>query len=90
MRYMFVLLVAGCATQSSGVARWSTDGVMSISGKNMGIGATASDVMADLHKRATAHCARARREVEVLRAESHGPGLARFPEGRLEFRCVER
>lgn len=88
MRYLIVLLLAGCATQSSGVISMSDR--MVIRGKNTTIGATSGDVMADLYKQANAHCAKQGQAVQEIRVTERGAGLAQFPEGSMEFRCVPR
>lgn len=90
MRYLVVLLLlAGCSTQASAPIRMGKD-VHMITGRNTAIGASSSDVVADLHRRAWQFCERSRQDMEVVSIDTHGPGLARFPEGRIQFRCVAR
>jgi hypothetical protein len=82
-----LLLLAGCATTVRPVMT-SSAGTHTLTGKNTGIGATGDDVLAELHKKAAAYCGQQR--VEVARSDTVSAGLARFPEARLEFRCVPK
>lgn len=84
-----LLLLAGCATSTSGVMN-TAPGTYAISGKNTGVGATSDDVMAALYKQANQHCGAKGLAMQEVRSTARGAGLAQFPHGNLEFRCVPK
>lgn len=87
MRYLSVLLLAGCA--STGVVSTGTDTYM-IGGKAKGLGASGHDASADLYREANAYCGKQGRKFEQISVQSRDGGFARFPNAKLEFRCVPK
>lgn len=90
MRYLVVLLLAGCASASGSGPFDVGQGAHMITGQNRALGATSNNVVRELHHRATAFCAGRDQAMEVVSIDTHGAGLGRFPEGRMQFRCVAK
>ena len=86
--YALLLLLAGCATRvSEPVSMGQGDYVMV--GSTWGVTTTSSDVVSDVERRASGFCASSGgRALKVVRVDTTAPELVRFPEGRLQFRCV--
>lgn len=88
MRYLFVLLLAGCAS-STGVVPIGQDTYM-VGGKAKGLGASGYDASADLYREANTYCGQMGKRFEQVNVQSRDGGFARFPNAKLEFRCVAK
>lgn len=85
-----LLLLAGCATRVNGPQDVSP-GIYMMSGTSLSLMASTNDVVTDIQRHASSFCASSGdRAVEVVRVDTVAPELVRFPEGRLQFRCVVR
>jgi hypothetical protein len=85
-----LLLLAGCATRISEPVSMG-QGVYMMVGSTWGITTTRSEVVSDVERRASDFCASSGgRALEVVRVDTIADELVRFPEGRLQFRCVTR
>ena len=86
--YALLLLLAGCATRISepvSVGR----GVYTMAGAAFGLTTTSSDVVSDVERRASGFCASSGGStLEVVKVDITPAERVRFPEGRLQFRCV--
>jgi hypothetical protein len=88
--YALLLLLAGCATRISEPVSMG-QGVYMMVGSTLGLMTSTSDVMSDVERRASGFCASSSgRALEVVRVDTTAPELVRFPEGRLQFRCVKQ
>jgi hypothetical protein len=86
--YALLLLLAGCATRISEPVS-AGQGVYTMVGSTWGLTTTTHDVVSDVERRASDFCAGSGdRALEVVRVDTTAPELVRFPEGRLQFRCV--
>lgn len=89
MRYLIALLLAACSS-SSGVVRTGEDSYM-IAGKNTAIGASGHETAAEVYREAAAFCeSQGGKVMKEIKSETRGPGFARFPSARVDFRCVSR
>ena len=86
--YALLLLLAGCATRISEPVSMG-QGVYMMHGTTLGLTTSTSDVVGDVERRASDFCAGSGdRALEVVRVDTIAPELVRFPEGKLQFRCV--
>ena len=86
--YALLLLLAGCATRISEPVSVGP-GVYMMLGSAFGLTTTRSDVVSDVERRASDFCASSGdRALEVVGVDAPATDLVRFPEGRLQFRCV--
>jgi hypothetical protein len=86
--YALLLLLAGCATRISDPVSMG-QGVYMMAGSAFGLTTTSSDVVSDVERRASGFCASSGgRALQVVRVDTTAHELVRFPEGRLQFRCV--
>jgi hypothetical protein len=86
--YALLLLLAGCATRISEPVSVG-QGVYMMVGSAFGITTTRSDVVSDVERRASGFCASSGgRALEVVTVDNIAPEGVRFPEGRVQFRCV--
>lgn len=83
------LLLAGCATRISEPTSIG-QGAYVMLGSAFGLMTSTNEVVTDVRRRATDFCASSGgRALEVVRVDTTAPEVVRFPEGRLEFRCVK-
>ena len=88
--YALLLLVAGCATRV-GEPMNIGQGVYMVSGSTLSVTASTHDVVTDIERHASSFCASSGGKVlEVVRVDTPSADLVRFPEGRLQFRCVKQ
>src|ERR1043165_6732000 len=88
--YALLLLLAGCATRISEPVNMG-QGVYMMHGSTSGWMTSTSDVMTDVERRASSFCANSDgKALQVVRVDTPAPELVRFPEGRLQFRCVKK
>ena len=86
--YALLLLLAGCSTRI-GEPVSIGQGVYTMHGSTLGLLTSTSDVMSDVERRASGFCASSGdRALEVVKVDTTAPEAVRFPEGRLQFRCV--
>jgi hypothetical protein len=86
--YALLLLLAGCATRISEPVSMGR-GVYTMAGAAFGLTTTSSDVVSDVERRASGFCASSGGSaMEVVKVDITAHELVRFPEGRLQFRCV--
>jgi hypothetical protein len=65
-------------------------GVYMMLGSTLSFLASSFDVLTDVERRASSFCASSGGKAEVVRADTTTePEALSFPEGRLQFRCVE-
>lgn len=86
MRYLPVLLLAACAS-STGVVATGGDTYM-VGTKATAVGASSHDATAQALREANEFCARRGEKVDRINVESLERGFARFPNAKIEFRCV--
>lgn len=85
--YALLLVLAGCATRISAPMNIG-EGVYMVSG-SAGIAANTHDVLTDIQRQASDFCAsNGSKALEVVKVDTGSPEVLRFPEGRLQFRCV--
>lgn len=88
--YVLLLLLAGCATRIGGPTSMG-QGVYMVSGAAGSITATTHDVVTDIERQASSFCeSSGSKALEVVRVDTAAPEAWRFPEGKLQFRCVSR
>ena len=88
--YALLLLLAGCATRI-GEPMNIGQGVYMMLGTTLSFTTSTSEVVSDVERRASSFCANGGgRALEVVRVDTTAPELVRFPEGRLQFRCVKQ
>ena len=88
--YALLLLLAGCATRMSEPLNMG-QGVYMLRGSNLGFLTSTSDVVSDIQSHASGFCASSGgRALQVVSVDTTAPADMSFPEGRLQFRCVER
>jgi len=86
--YALLLLLAGCATRISEPVSMG-QGVYMMVGSTFGLTTSSGEIMDDVERRASGFCASSGdRALQVVRFDTIAPELVRFPEGRLQFRCV--
>ena len=85
-----LLLLAGCATRISEPMNMG-QGVYMMAGSAFGFMTSTNEVVTDVQRSASSFCASSGgKALEVVRLDTTPPELVRFPEGRLEFRCVKQ
>jgi hypothetical protein len=83
-----LLLLAGCVTRISEPTDMG-QGVYMMLGSTLGPMTSTSEVVLDVQRRASSFCANSGgKALEVVRVDTIAPALVRFPEGRVQFRCV--
>ena len=88
--YALLLLLAGCATRISEPMNMG-QGVYMVSGSTLSVTANTHDVVTEIERHASSFCAGSDGKVlEVVRVDTPTEKLVRFPEGKLEFRCVKQ
>jgi len=88
--YALLLLLAGCATRI-GEPMNLGQGVYMVSGSTLSVMASTHDVVADIQRHASSFCASSGgKALEVVTVDTPSADLVRFPEGRLQFRCVKQ
>ena len=88
--YALLLLLAGCATRT-GEPMNMGQGVYMMSGSTLSLTANTHDVVTDIQRHASSFCASSGgRTLEVVRVDTPSEKPIGFPEGRLQFRCVEQ
>ncbi|OAI51430.1 hypothetical protein AYO46_08035 [Betaproteobacteria bacterium SCGC AG-212-J23] len=88
--YALLLLLAGCATRISEPMNMG-QGVYVMLGSTLGVMTSTHQVVSDVERRASGFCASSGgKALEVVRVDTTAPELWRFPEGRLQFRCVKQ
>ena len=86
--YALLLLLAGCATRISEPVSMG-QGVYMMVGSAFHLTTNSGEIMGDVERRASGFCASSGdRALKVVRVDTTAPELVRFPEGRLQFRCV--
>ena len=86
--YALLLLLAGCATRISEPVNMG-QGVYMMLGSTFGVMTNTHEVLSDVERRASSFCASSGgKALEVVRLDTAAPELVRFPEGKLQFRCV--
>lgn len=90
MRYIAVavLALAGCATDT-GIIQTGPDTYM-VGGKAIAVGGSGHDAAAEAYKQAQAFCAEQKKTLETVSVVSRDGGFARFPNAKVEFRCVAK
>lgn len=85
-----LLLLAGCATRISEPVNMGK-GVYMMHGSTSGLMTSTDEVVSEVSRRASSFCASSGgKELEVVSVDTIAPELVRFPEGRLQFRCVQQ
>ena len=85
-----LLLLAGCATRISEPTSMG-QGVYMMLGSTTSFMTSTSDILSDVERQASSFCASSGgRALDVVRVDTIAPALVRFPEGRLQFRCVKQ
>jgi hypothetical protein len=88
--YALLLLLAGCATRI-GEPMNVGQGVYTVSGSTLSVTASTHDVVTEIQRHASSFCASSGgKALEVVRVDTPTEKLVRFPEGRLQFRCVKQ
>lgn len=86
--YALWLLLAGCATRISEPVNIG-QGVYMMAGSTSSFVTSTSDVVSDLESRASTFCASSGgKALAVVRFDTTAPELVRFPEGKMQFRCL--
>jgi hypothetical protein len=85
MRYLFVLLLAGCS--SSGVVPTGQDTYM-VSRRSTA--SSGGEITVKLFREANAFCEKDGKEVFEIGSRSRDAGFARTGNAELRFRCVEK
>lgn len=85
MRYLIVLLLAGCA--STGVVQTGDDTYMLAKRSSTDSG---GEIMADLYREASAHCGKDGKKVLQTSSKSRDTVPFRPGNAELHFRCVEK
>ena len=87
-RYALLLLLAGCATRVSEPVNMG-QGVYMMLGSTLGFMTSTNEVVSEVERRASSFCASSGgKTLEVVSVDTIAPEEMRFPEGRLQFRCV--
>lgn len=86
MKYLFVLLLAGCASNTGVVP--VGDGVYMLSGSAPA--ASGGEVTASLYREANAYCAEQKKTLSTVGTKSRDAGLGRLGNAEIQFRCVEK
>jgi hypothetical protein len=86
--YALLLLLAGCATRISEPVNMG-QGVYMMLGSTLGFMTSTDEVVTDVERHASSFCASSGgKALQVVKVDTISPALVRFPEGRLQFRCV--
>jgi hypothetical protein len=89
-RYALLLLLAGCATRVSEPVNMG-QGVYMMLGSTLGLMTSTSEVVREVERRASGFCeSHGGRALKVVSVDATAPEVVSFPEGRLQFRCVEQ
>ena len=83
MRYIFVLLLVGCAV-SSGVVSIGPDTYMLAKSAP---GESGGEITADLYREANTYCAEQKKQVVTISSKSRDSGFARKGTAEIQFRC---
>ena len=87
--YPLLFLLAGCVTRISEPAPVG-QGVYMMLGSTWSLLASTFDVVTEAERRASSFCASSGgKALQVVRVDTAEPDAMSFPEGRLQFRCVE-
>lgn len=87
--YALLLLLAGCATRV-GEPMNMGQGVYVMSGSTLSVTASTHRVVTDIESHASSFCASGGKALEVVRVDTPPADGVRFPEGKLQFRCVKQ
>ena len=67
------------------------EGVYMMLGSTSSFMTSTREVVADVEHRASSFCADSGgKGLEIVRVDTTSPAIVRFPEGRLQFRCVKQ
>ena|SRR5690348_14536427 len=85
-----LLLLTGCVTRISEPMNMG-QGLYVMLGSTSSFMTSTREVVTDVERRASDFCANSGgKALEVVRVETTSPALVRFPEGKLQFRCVNQ
>lgn len=87
MRYLIVLLLAGCAT-NTGVVSMGPDTYMIAGSSATGL-AAGGEVMADLYRQANAFCGSQQKQLLPINTQARDGNFGRsYANAKIEFRCL--